>query len=147
MAYNDIRSYIGPINIAAQNVVSTASAAVAQTTTTAYFPVAESTFLVSLAGCASGAASSNLVSNASLFALVYTTSGTTTATATSAALNFTAANQAAAPVPSQVSTNIPSIAAPAGAVIAIITKGTGTASATETVSALNVIIGVAPQYV
>jgi len=51
MSYDDRRSYLGTATLAAQNVVMTASNAVAPgTATTANFPIAEATFLCSIAG-------------------------------------------------------------------------------------------------
>ena len=144
MAYDGVRSYVNA-SLVAQNVVSTASGAIATTTTIGYVPVGEPSFLVSLAGCVSGAASSNLVSNAAVYPVVYNISGTTTTTTTGQACNFSAANLAAAK--GAFGTMTTSLPVQSGLPVQLITLGTGTASATETVSALSIIVGFAPQYV
>jgi hypothetical protein len=145
-AYDGDRNYLVTA-LVAQNVVATASGAVATTTTTGVFPAtAENTFLCSLAAVPSGAASSNLVANASIKALVYTVSGTTTSTTTSSALTLSAAQLAVAPAPGNSIVFSSAIPVQAAYPILLITSGTGTASATETISALNVTAGCGPQF-
>lgn len=136
MAYNDQRSYIGTGTLAAQNVVSTASGAiVVGTTSLTNLPTAEPTFLCSVAAMPTSATTCGQVKPYAIIGgSTYTGGPFLPAIVTSGTGAF--------------STFIPSIAIAGGA--GIVTLGivaTGTASATQTLGALNVAVGVAPQFV
>ena len=132
MAYDGSRSYL-TFNLAAQNIIATASNHVVTDANTIYIPIAEATFVCSLAGVIQSA-SSNLASTIK-YALL---SGTTT-------IGTIAPAQTAGS--SAFSTFTPPVAVASGAALTISVIGTGTASATETASQINLAVGVAPQYV
>lgn len=132
MAYDAERSYISGA-LAAQNLIATASNHVPAGTTGLYLPVAEATFVCSLAGVVT-VASSNLAGTIKYAVL----SGTTT-------IGTIAPAQTAGS--SAFATFTPPVAVGSGSTLLVQALGTGTASATETASALNLIVGVAPQYV
>jgi hypothetical protein len=141
MAYDNVRSYIGPIAIAAQNIIATASGQiVAGATVSAQIPIAEPTFLVSLAAVV-GATPTTPPAGVKLFAVIG--SGTSTGQATPAP----AGTLAQATGSSAYNTFIPAVAIPGGSFITVGLVATGTASATETAGAISFIVGLAPQYV
>jgi hypothetical protein len=147
MAYNDVRSYI-TVPVVAQNIVSTASAAVATTTTTGFVPVLEPSWLCSLACAITVAPASKPPSAWSAYALVYTLTGTTTTTKTTTAVVSTSGavgglaygtfTPNSYPIAGNVSNLCP---------INVIFAGTGTASETETIGASQIVVGLAPQFV
>ena len=132
MAYDNVRSYIG-YNLAAQNVVATASGQVVTNANAAYLPVAEATFVCSLAGVVTATPGSppSTVKYAIL-------SGTTTIGTISPAQ--TAGSNA-------FSSFTPSVAVGSGGALTVSIIATGTASATETAGAINLVVGLGPQYV
>ena len=135
MSYDDKRSYLNAI-LVAQNVIATASAQVVTSTQNAvYIPIAEATFITSLA-CVCTVASSNFPTGVKL--ALYQTN--TTLIGTTAALVQTANAMA-------TGTFNPPVAVPAGTWLNLLWLSTGTASATESCSAVNVTIGMAPQFV
>jgi hypothetical protein len=141
MAYNDVRSYLGTATLAAQNVVMTASGAVAPgTAVSGIFPVAEATFLCSIAGVVT-ATPSSFPAGVRPYAIV----GTTTSTGQVA--NAPTGTFAQSSGSSAFATFIPSIALAAGSSFTIGLVAVGTASATQTLGATTLLPGVAPQYV
>lgn len=140
MAYNDQRAYIGTASLAAQNAVFTASGAIAAGTTAAIFFTSEPTYICSIAGYISSAASS-FPSTVKFYVLVgtNTTTGQITPSPAGAVLqtNSTAS----------FNTFNPPVAVAGGSVFSVGMVATGTASATQTLSAIQIIAGVGPQYV
>lgn len=135
MAYDDKRSYVNA-TLVAQNVIATASAQVVTSTQNAvYIPIAEATFITSLAAICT-VASSNFPTGVKLLLLQ---TNTTTIGATGALVQT--ANAMA------TFTLNPPVAVPANTWLNLVWIATGTASATESCSAVNVVIGMAPQFV
>lgn len=132
MAYDGVRSYLN-VNLAAQNIIATASNHVVTDANTVYIPVGEATFICSLAGVIT-ASPSNVASTIKYAVL----SGTTT-------IGTIAPLQTAGS--SAFSTFVPPVAVGSGSALTISVIGTGTASATETAGGINIAVGVAPQYV
>jgi hypothetical protein len=132
MGYTDDRSYINAA-VAAQNVVSTASAAVVTSTNVQYFIAAEATFLCSIAGVITATPSSppSTVKYAIL-------SGTTT-------LGSITPGQTVGT--GAFSTVVPPVAISSGGILTLSIVSTGTASATETAGAIYIVLGLAPQFV
>ena len=135
MAYDGARSYISGV-ITAQNIISTASNHVCTATlNSVVFPINEPTFVCSIAMICT--ASSGTQINKATYLLLQ--SNTTTIGSISIAtqtLNMVS-----------TATFLPPIAVPAGTWLNMRAMGTGTASETNTASAQNFIIGLAPQYV
>lgn len=141
MAYNDVRAYLGTVTLAAQNVVMTASGAVAPgTATTASIPVAEATFLCSIAGVVT-ATPSSFPAGVRPYVLVGT-STTTGNIALGATGTFAQSSNSSA-----YATFIPPVALAAGSVFNIGLVAVGTANATQTLGATTFVAGVAPQFV
>lgn len=140
MAYTDVRSYIGPFTIAAQNAVSTASGAIVAGGTTQLLPASEATFLCSIAGVVS-ATPTTPPAGVKFFVVVGT--NTTTGQITPSPASTLAQSSAS----SAYNTFIPSVALAGGSAFTIGLVCTGTASATETIGATSVIVGLAPQFV
>ena len=135
MAYDSIRSYLGTFTMAAQNAVSTASGAiVAGTATVVNIPIAEPTWLCSVAGVVT-ATPSSFPAGVKPFVVI----GTTTATGPTAIAQSSGS--------SAYSTFVPSVAIPSGSVITVGLVSTGTASATQTIGATTVVVGIGPQFV
>lgn len=132
MAYNDDRAYYS-FNLAASNVVATASGQVVTNTNALYIPVGEASGIVSLAGVIT-ATPSNPPSTVK-YALL---SGTTTIGSIAPAQ--TAGSNAFA-------TFTPPTYVGSGGALTISVIATGTASATETAGGINLIVGSAPQFV
>lgn len=132
MAYDGVRSYL-TYNLAAQNIIATASNHVVTDANTIYIPVAEATFVCSLAGVIT-ATPSNVAATVKYAVLSGTTTiGTITPAQTAGSSAF--------------STFVPPVAVGSGGALTISVIGTGTASATETTGAINLAVGIAPQYV
>lgn len=136
MAYDAERSYLGPLAIAAQNIIATASGQVVAGATTVLFPVAEQTQIVSIAGVVT-ATPSSFPAGVKPFIVV----GTNTTTATGA---ITQASGSAAMSTFTFNSNL---TVSSGTPVTVGLVATGTASATETAGATNIILGCAPQYV
>ena len=136
MAYNDFRSYVGaPVTIAAQNIIATASGQiVAGATLTALLPVAEATYVCSVAGVVTATPSTPPAG-----VKPYILSGTTTSTGTVAFAQSSAS--------SGVCTFSPPVALSSGSTFQVGLVATGTASATQTAGAISLVVGVAPQFV
>jgi hypothetical protein len=136
MSYDDKRSYLS-IVVPAQNIIATASGATLLTSTlnAAVIPISEPTTIVSMA-VVTTASSSNQVG-----ALKYLLLQTNTTS-----IGLTGTNAGTLNAVSTFTLN-PGVAVPAGTWLNVLAVGTGTASATETASAVNVTIGCAPQYV
>jgi hypothetical protein len=135
MSYDDKRSYLNMV-VAAQNTIHTASGQVATSTLNAsVIPISEATTIVSMS-CITTASSANQPSSVKYLLLQ---TNTTT-------IGITAANAGTLNAVSTFTLN-PGVAVPAGTWLNILAVGTGTASATETASAVNITIGCAPQYV
>jgi len=133
MAYDAERSYTWG-TLAAQNVVMTASGAIAPGTAVTIAPVAEATFLCSVAGAVT-ATPSSFPAGVKPYVIV----GTSTTTGATAIVQASGSGA--------VSTFVPSIALAAGTPFSIGLVATGTASATQTLGATSFIAGLAPQYV
>jgi len=137
MAYDDKRAYVGTFTLAAQNVVMTASGAIAPgTTSITNVPAGESTYLVSVCGVVT-ATPSAFPAGVRAYAVV----GTATSTGTGFITQTTASGF--------VCTFIPPVAlgSVGGNVATIGLVATGTASATQTLAATTLIAGFAPQFV
>lgn len=137
MGYNDSRAYVGTFTLAAQNVVMTASGAIAAgTTSVTNVPVGESTYLVSVSGVVT-ATPSSFPAGVKPYVVV----GTTTSTGATAFVQTTAS--------SACSTFNPpvSLGGVGGNIATIGLVATGTASATQTLGAITLIAGLSPQYV
>ena len=135
MSYDDRRSYLNMV-LAAQNIIHTASGHVATSTlNAAVIPIAEATTIVSMA-CVTTASSANQPSGVKYLLLQ---TNTTT-------IGASAANAGTLNAVSTFTLN-PGVAVPAGTWLNVLAIGTGTASATETASAVNIVIGCSPQYV
>lgn len=132
MAYDGDRSYISA-SIAAGNVVSTASGAVAASSTSVLLPAAEATFIVSI-----GAVVTATPSNPPAGVKPYVVIGTTT---TTGATSIAQSSASAAFI------SFSNLALTQGQPFTVGLVGTGTASATETAGAVNLTIGLAPQFV
>jgi hypothetical protein len=141
MSYNDTRVYVGTATLAAQNVVMTASGAIAPgTAVTGIFPVAEATFLCSITGVVT-ATPSSFPAGVRPYVIV----GTTTSTGqVSVAPTSTLAQSSGS---SAFATFVPSIALAAGSSFTVGLVAVGTASATQTLGATTLIPVVAPQFV
>lgn len=135
MAYNDFRSYINS-SLAAQNIIATASGQIVAGGTVALLPIAEATFICSVAGVATATPSAP-PAGATFFVLV----GTNTTT------SVMKAAYAQSSASSGYGTFIPPVSVAAGSAFSVGIVATGTASATETAAATTLIVGVAPQYV
>lgn len=140
MAYNDVRSYIGTSSLAAQNGTFTASGAIAAGTAVATFFTSEPTFICSVAGYVTAAASS--FPGTVKFYVVVGTNTTTGQITPSPAGAVLQTNSTAS-----MNTFIPSVAIAGGTVFTVGMVATGTASATQTLSAIQMFVGVAPQFV
>lgn len=139
--YNDFRSYLGTATLAAQNVVMTASGAVAPgTSVSPSFPVAEPTFLCSIAGVVT-ATPSSFPAGVRPYVIV----GTTTTTGNVA--NAPTGTFAQSSNSSAFATFIPAVALAGGSSFTIGLVAVGTASATQTLGATTLIAGIGPQYV
>lgn len=134
MPYDGRVSYISGV-LAAQNVIHTASGHVATSTLNAtVLPISEPTYLVSIAlvnTLSSGSQPSGikyllLQTNTTSLGQVAASAGTLNAVSTA--------------------TFNPGVAIPGATWINFVVVATGTASATETASAVSFIIGVAPQF-
>lgn len=135
MAYDSIRSYLGTSSLAAQNVVMTASGAVAPgTAVTGNIVVGEATFLCSITGYVT-ATPSSFPAGVKPYVIV----GTSTFTGQNAVAQSSAS--------AVVSSFIPPVALPQASGITVGLVATGTASATQTLGGTSLLIGVAPQYV
>jgi len=136
MSYNDERSYIN-FTLAAQNIVSTASNAVVAGATVALLPIAEPTYICSVAGVATANVASLPAANGRFFVVV----GTNT---TTGGLTVPYAQSSAS---SGMSTFIPPVFCAAGSAFTVGLICTGTASATESACATTGVVGLGPQYV
>jgi hypothetical protein len=136
MGYDGARAYIGPATLAAQNIVATASGQIVAGATTSLVPVAEASFIVSIAGVAS-ATPTTPPGGVTFFVLV----GTSTTTS----VMKTAYAQSSGS--SGFGTFVPPVAVAQGSAFQVGIVSTGTASATETAAATTLIIGLAPQFV
>lgn len=135
MSYDDKRSYLNA-TLVAQNTIHTASTQVSTSTLNAvYIPVAEPTFITSLAAICT-VASSNFPTGVKLLLLQ---TNTTTIGASSVIVQTANAMGTA--------TFNPPVAVPGNTWLNLVFIATGTASATESCSAVNVTIGMAPQFV
>jgi len=137
LSYDDKRAYVGAPSaaIAAQNIVSTASGAiVAGGTLSALLPVAEASFICSVAAVVTATPSSPPAG-----VKPYILIGTNT---TTGATSFAQSSGS-----SGVCTFVPAVAVAAGSTFQIGLVATGTASATETAGAVNLVVGLGPQYV
>lgn len=135
MAYDNVRSYINS-SLAAQNIVATASGQIVAGGTVALLPIAEATYICSVAGVASATPTAP-PAGVTFFVLV----GTATSTST---MKVAYAQSSAS---SGYGTFIPPVAVAAGSAFSVGVVATGTASATETAAATTLIVGVAPQFV
>jgi hypothetical protein len=137
MPYDGVRSYIGTFTLAAQNVVMTASGAVAiGTTSLTNIPTGEATYIASICGLVTATPSAF---PAGVKPYIVTVNGTTTATATGATAFVQTTLSNASSVfnpPAAVSGNI--------AVLGLV--ATGTASATQTLAATTLLVGLGPQF-
>ena len=141
MAYNDVRSYIGTATLAAQNVVMTASGAIAPgTAVTGIFPVAEATFLCSIAGVVT-ATPASFPAGVRPYAVIGTT------TSTGQIVTAPTGTFAQSSGSSAFATFIPPVALGAGSAFTLGLVAVGTASATQTLGATTLVPCVAPQYV
>lgn len=140
MAYDGVRSYLGTSSLAAQNVVMTASGAIAPGTAVATHFSAEPTFICSIAGYVTAAASS-FPAGVRYYVVVGTSTSTGLATPSPAGFVLQTASTAS------LSTFVPPVAVGGATVFTVGLVSTGTASATQTLSAIQTVIGVAPQYV
>lgn len=134
MAYNDVRSYVGPTSLSAQNLVATASGQVVAGGTTNLLPNAEATFI-----CSIGAIVTATPSNFPAGVVPYVVIGTTTTTGKTAIAQSSGSGA--------INTFVPPLALTAAQGFTLGVVGTGTASATETFAATTFIIGLAPQFV
>jgi hypothetical protein len=135
MAYDSVRVYLGTSSLAAQNVVMTASGAIAPgTAVTGNIIVGEATFLCSITGFVT-ATPSSFPAGVKPYVIV----GTTTSTGQTA-IAMSSASAA-------VSAFNPPVALPAASAITIGLVSTGTASATQTLGGMSLLIGVGPQFV
>jgi hypothetical protein len=140
MAYNDQRSYLSTSSLAAQNGTFTASGAIAAGTSVATFWNSEPTYICSIASYVASAASS-FPAGVVPYVVVGTT--TTTGQVTQGATGFILQTSSKA----AYCTFIPPVALAAATPFTVGLVGTGTASATQTFSAVQQIVGIAPQYV
>lgn len=140
MSYDGARSYIGTATLAAQNVVMTASGAVAPgTAVTGLFPVAEPTFLCSIGGVVS-ATPGSFPAGVRPYVII----GTATSTGTvSLGLTGTFAQSSGS---GAFATFVPNLAIGAGGSFVVGLVAVGTASATQTLGATTLIAGVSPQF-
>jgi hypothetical protein len=135
MSYDDKRSYFSGV-LAAQNIIHTASGHVATSTLNAVvIPTCEPTTIVSFAVVTTASSANQPAS------LKYVLLQTNTTTIGATGVNAGTLNAVS------TGTFLPGVAVPAGTWLNIVAIGTGTASATETASAVNFIVGCAPQYV
>src|SRR5579863_5447077 len=135
MSYDDRRSYLGTATLAAQNVVMTASNAVAPgTATTANFPIAEATFLCSIAGVLT-ATPSNFPAGVRPYAVINNSAGAAQSTSTGQIVTSPTGTFGQASGSSAFATFIPSVALAAGVSIGLGLVAVGTASATQTLGA------------
>lgn len=133
MAYDGDRSYVTS-SLGAGNVVSTASGAIAASSTTVLLPSAEATFIVSI-GAVVTATPSSFPAGVKPYVVI----GTTTTT------GGTSIPQSSAS--SALNTFNPPLALTQAQPYTIGLVGTGTASATETAGAVTFLVGLAPQFV
>lgn len=140
MSYDSIRSYIGTSSLAAQNVVMTASGAIAPGTAVATHFTSEPTFICSIAGYVTAAAAS-FPAGVRFYAIVGTSTSTGLITPSPAGAVLQTNSTAS------MNTFNPPVAVGGGAVFTVGLVATGTASATQTLSAIQMVIGVSPQYV
>ena len=143
MAYDNVRSYLGTSTIAAQAVTSTASGqVVAGATVTASIPVAEPTFLVSIAGITTSAAAGSSLAGVKYFVVVGT--ATTTAGHSTAPTGTLAQSSNS----SAFGTFTAPVALAGGSTFTLGLVGTATISAsTNTLLGVALNPGLAPQYV
>lgn len=135
MSYDGVRSYLGTSSLAAQNVVMTASGAVAPgTAVTGVIVVGEPTFLVGITGFTTATPSAFPAG-----VKPYIISGTTTSTGNNAYAQSSAS--------CAYSTFSPPIALPGNSSITVGLVATGTASATQTLGGTSFLLSVGPQYV
>jgi hypothetical protein len=135
MAYNDQRSYFGTTSLAAQNVVMTASGAIAAgTASSAIVLTGEATFLCSITGFVT-ATPGSFPAGVKPYVIV----GGSTFTGQTAYAQSSAS--------SAVSTFLPSVALAAASQVSVGLVATGTASATQTLGGIALLLGVGPQYV
>jgi hypothetical protein len=135
MAYNDQRAYLGTTSLAAQNVVMTASGQIAPgTTTSAGVLTGEATFLCSITGYLT-ATPANFPAGVKPYAII----GTQTFTGQNAFAQSSAS--------SAVSSFSPTPPIPAASFFSVGLLGTGTASATQTLGATALLVGIGPQFV
>ena len=132
MAYDNVRSYLDS-TIAAQNVIATASGQVVTVASAAFYPIAEATFVCSIAGVIT-ATPSNFPATCKYAVL----SGTTT-------IGSITPTQAVGS--SAFATIVPPVAVAQAGVLTVSIVSTGTASATETAGAISLSVGLAPQFV
>lgn len=132
MAYDSDRSYISA-NVPAQSLVSTASGAVVTNTNATQIPIAEATFVCSIAGVVVSSSGSQASTIKYAVLSGTTTLGSITPGSTQGAVAFSSVS--------------PNVAVGSGVALSVSVIGTGTASATQTASQINLIVGVAPQYV
>lgn len=135
MAYNDQRSYFGTTSLAAQNVVMTASGAIAAgTASSANVLTGEATFLCSITGNVT-ATPSSFPAGVKPYVIIATTT-------------YTGQNAYAQSSGScAVSSFNPPVPLPAASLVSVGLVATGTASATQTLGATALLLGVGPQYV
>jgi hypothetical protein len=134
MAYDGVRSYLGTTSLAAQNVVMTASGAIAPgTAVSGVIVVGEATFLVGITGYVT-ATPGSFPAGVKPYVIV----GTTTSTGANA---FAQSSASAA-----LSSFNPPVALPAASGITIGLVATGTANATQTLGGTSFLLSVAPQF-
>lgn len=137
--YDDQRSYLYG-SLAAQNVVMTASGAIAPGTAVQLFSVAEATFLCSIAGVVT-ATPSSFPAGVRGYVIVGTT--TTTAQVANLPTNTIAQSTGSA----AFGTFVPSVPIAAGTPFNVGLVAVGTASATQTLGGTILTVGIGPQYV
>lgn len=136
MAYDDKRSYL-QMSIPAQNVIHTASNHLATSTLNAFpLSIAEATFLTSIAVTCT-ASSGNQVPVGLLWRVLQTN--------TTSIGQLVTSTQTLNQLSSASFT--PPVGIPANTWLNFVAIGTGTASETRTASAINITLGISPQYV
>jgi hypothetical protein len=134
MAYDGVRSYLGTSSLAAQNVVMTASGAIAPgTAVSGVIVVGEPTWLVGITGYVT-ATPSAFPAGVKPYVIV----GTTTSTGNNAYAQSSAS--------CAYSTFNPPIALPGNSGITLGLVATGTANATQTLGGTSFLLSVAPQF-
>ena len=140
MAYDSIRPVLGTSSLAAQNVVMTASGAIAPgTTVTAVMLGADATFLCSIAGYVT-ATPANFPAGVRPYVIV----GTTTYTSTGIASAYLAQSSASSGL---FTFSSPGVALSSAQAYTIGLVATGTASATQTLGATLLTVGAGPQFI